>query len=421
MVSSWALLCFFAGLVLHGLALRGRVQLRVLHKLSVFFLATLLSSLGFSLQAGKITLDHLQHGDHAATLCTHSLVRLIAKDFGLSLDSLRLCFDKGCGLTRLRIELLQNCQCLRNSSLCLLGVLDCCSVLLLLLVAKLRRVGHGTAHFRKLGLQGSDLLTERGDSCRHFINLGREGVRRICLLLTSCLVAGQFGIAPAFLRGFFVGLVLHLCQKLLNHCSHLGNGVSSHTGCGRGEHAAVQLCRPALQKSGHLLLARGAMVCAQESKSRALHEAGQMFFSAACNSAAGNDLRGLADSHDLLLAELLTLLESLGLLLASGFQICGILLVRSLLGLGLPKISFSGSLALQLFGFKLRLVHLLLLRLGQLGFQALGELIKGMALGLFLFLQGDPLTQEFLLQVFQHANHAARLEVISVRLRALRL
>mmetsp|Transcript_74707 Transcript_74707/g.169216 ORF Transcript_74707/g.169216 Transcript_74707/m.169216 type:complete len:294 (-) Transcript_74707:59-940(-) len=283
-------------LVLDVLGLCFLVHLGVRHELIVLFLRSRFRCLGLSLKACKVGLDDLQHAHDTTVLRLHALVRGV-KD----LRSLGLLLDEGGGLPRLAVEVLEDRQCLSDGSLGGLRVCHRLRVLGLLLLAELRRLGHGLVQLGDRLGQRCDVHCELRDGRLELIDVGVQGLHCLSLFFAGLLVCGELRVTPPLVLGLFVGLLHQTDQKILDHLPHLDERVISHARRKGSKHAARQLVRPGLQEEGSLLLLWAADLGTQAGKDRAsLQQLRQVLLGCSGNSAARDDLDGLLDRLELL-------------------------------------------------------------------------------------------------------------------------
>merc|ERR1719326_89545 len=163
------LILLLCSLVLNIGVLFRLVNLGISHELIILFLCSGLRCFGVRLKSGKVRLDHLKHANHTAALATHTCVCLV--------KNLRLCLllHKSCRLRSLGIELLQNSEGLRNSSLSFLRIGDSLCVLCLLLLAQFCCFCHGSIEVSDGFRQLINILCQLRNGCLKLVNLCVQG------------------------------------------------------------------------------------------------------------------------------------------------------------------------------------------------------------------------------------------------------
>mmetsp|Transcript_85194 Transcript_85194/g.227750 ORF Transcript_85194/g.227750 Transcript_85194/m.227750 type:complete len:405 (+) Transcript_85194:937-2151(+) len=191
---------------------------------------------------------------------------------------------------------------------------------------------------------------------------------------------------------------------------------------GLGQDGGPQLRGDLLQVQRHLLLVRALSNASQLGERVALallEQAGQVLVSSSRDIRAGQDIDGLTNSFNLLATKLLALLEILALHGALGRQVAEVLAVCSQIRLLIGLLAHRLSRALLLVGLALCLPGSLLLCAFNLVIQGLDHHLVVVLLVQLLLLQVTALASELVLQILQHVNDAATLELIRVGFRCL--
>merc|ERR1719160_2051608 len=179
LLKSLLVVLLLAGLVLDVLGLLSLVDRGVAHEFIILLLCLCLGCTGLGLKAGKIGLDDLDHTNYTTILRLHALVGFI-EDLGL--------LHEGCCLCGFCVKIFQHREGLRHGSLCILGILDCHSVLGFFLLTDTGGRCHGSIKLsHRLG-KISDLLGELRNAGFELINLSMKCFHCLCLFLACLLI-----------------------------------------------------------------------------------------------------------------------------------------------------------------------------------------------------------------------------------------
>merc|ERR1719473_2638274 len=317
------------------------------------------------------------------------------------------------------------------SATALLRVLDGDFVLGLFLTAQLGGLGDGLAQFGDGGGEVGQFFGQLGDGGLQLVDFGVEGFDLGSLFLTRGFVGGQFGVAPSLVFGFFVGFFHEAHDQVLNQLLHLLERIGGGIGAGlHGElrqDTRVQLLRLTLQEAGHfgdalvLVHDSGRATKLDQSGLLFLHQGRQVLVGGARHGTGAQDFHGLFDGGELVGAQLLAVLEVGCLLRAGGGQVGQVLGVIIASGGGVSQVALGVGGSLQLLAAGGSLVGAGLGVVLDLSGQVLHQHVVGVTrVGLGLFEVGA-LVVELVLQLFQHLNDAAALELVRVRFRRARV
>mmetsp|Transcript_19433 Transcript_19433/g.47784 ORF Transcript_19433/g.47784 Transcript_19433/m.47784 type:complete len:526 (+) Transcript_19433:521-2098(+) len=285
---------------------------------------------------------------------------------------------------------MQNLEGLLHGRLRFLRIRDGLGVARVLLLAHRCGLGHRLPELLDLVPEFLVVLLQLGDGSRKLLDVGCQLLHLRRPLVTSDLVVVQLLVAPLVVLGLLTSLSLKPIDEIGNHLLDLSHRVPTSGGLGghlRGQQRkslGLQVVCLLLHELEELALLDGLSVGGPQLEQRgALHQAWQMLLGLAGDGITAQDVDGLADGCNLLLAGLLPHLKLISLLLAlsvqirQGLHVVGVgcrSLAELLLGLGggLVGRSAGGGLVLPLSLVVLDLVgevhHLKLIGVGPVGF-----------------------------------------------------
>merc|ERR1719375_791583 len=210
------LVLLLGALVLNIRSLLRLVHRRVSHELIVLLLRLRFRSAGLRLETREVALDHFDHANDTAVLATHTLVRLV--------EDLRL-LDERSGIRRLRIEVLEHAERLRDGGLCSLRVCNGDRVFLLLFFADAGRLGNSSIELGNGLRQLSDLFRELSNGRLELVDLCVQGLDSLSLLFAGLLVRGKLRVAPPLVLSLLVRFLHELHDEILDHLLDLLEGI----------------------------------------------------------------------------------------------------------------------------------------------------------------------------------------------------